>query len=256
HLGNAVARLYERYAEMLPDGPARTRAAAIARSAALALQLDAEALAPGIEVVDHRILGTWSARGAEEVLRHTRALLDLADVALRDDDILALRPDAFLVSRIFCGSDRASGGTYEVGLLALCAFGADGLLTRIEAFEPDRAAQALARFDELLPGRAEGPTTAAGAARSETGGARVGDRVMAAGGAPDWESVAAAADFRVVDRRKLVRIELDRGEQQETLRFYFELRSSRFTEQLLATRGDRLALVRWRFEGSSGDVGA
>src|SRR5262249_46181296 len=139
HLGNAVARLYERYAEMLPDGPARTRAAAIARSAALALQLDAEALAPGIEVVDHRILGTWSARGAEEVLRHTRALLDLADVALRDDDILALRPDAFLVSRIFCGSDRASGGTYEGGLLALCAFGTDGLLTRIQAVEPHPA---------------------------------------------------------------------------------------------------------------------
>src|SRR5262249_59042197 len=99
-LGEAVARLYARYAELLPDGPARTRAAAIARSAALALQLDAEALAPGIEVVDHRILGTWSARGAEEVLRHTRALLDLADVALRDDDILALQPDTFLLSRI------------------------------------------------------------------------------------------------------------------------------------------------------------
>src|SRR5262249_48170305 len=157
HLGNAVARLYERYAEMLPDGPARTRAAAIARSAALALQLDAEALAPGIEVVDHRTLGTWSARGAEEGLRHTRALLDLADVALRDDDILALQPDAFLVSRIFCGTDRASGGTYEVGLLAVYAFGADGLLTRIEAFDPDRAAEALARFDELTTERVPPP---------------------------------------------------------------------------------------------------
>src|SRR5262249_57885460 len=33
-LGDAVARLYERYAELLPDGPARTRAAATARSVA------------------------------------------------------------------------------------------------------------------------------------------------------------------------------------------------------------------------------
>src|SRR5262249_4917313 len=31
-LGDAVARLYERYAELLPDGPARARAAATARS--------------------------------------------------------------------------------------------------------------------------------------------------------------------------------------------------------------------------------
>src|SRR5262249_58149148 len=76
HLGDAVVRLYERYAELLPDGPARARAAAIARSTALSLRpFDdhyAEALAPGIEQVDHRILGTWSARGAEEVLRHLR----------------------------------------------------------------------------------------------------------------------------------------------------------------------------------------
>ena len=33
-LGDAVARLYERYAELLPDGPARARAAATARSVA------------------------------------------------------------------------------------------------------------------------------------------------------------------------------------------------------------------------------
>src|SRR5262249_18620818 len=63
-------------------------------------------------------------------------------------------------------------------------------------------------------------------------------------------------DFRGVDRRRMIRLELDRGEWLETLRFYFELRSSRFTPQLLAARGDRLALVRWRFEGSGSDIGA
>src|SRR5262249_55099983 len=116
HLGDAVVRLYERYAELLPDGPARARAAAIARSTALSLRpFDdhyAEALAPGIEQVDHRILGTWSARGAEEFLRHWRSWLDLADVAQCDDDILALEPDALLVSRMARGTDRASGGAH------------------------------------------------------------------------------------------------------------------------------------------------
>src|SRR6185369_8241707 len=78
-LGDAVVRLYERYADLLPDGPARTRAAATARTVAAmgrAPDLDrlAAAFAPGIEAVDHRILGTYSASGAQAVLKGYRAL--------------------------------------------------------------------------------------------------------------------------------------------------------------------------------------
>src|SRR5262249_34539570 len=91
-LGDAIVRLYERYAELRPDGPERARAAAIARSVAVRtgpLDLDcwAAALAPGIESVDHRTLGTCSAHGAEEMLRHLDSLRDLSDdVAARIDD--------------------------------------------------------------------------------------------------------------------------------------------------------------------------
>src|SRR5262249_18655338 len=161
-LGDAVARLYERYAELLPDGPERARAAATAHSvAAMVGPVDpdrlASACAPAVEVVDHRMLGTWSARGAEAVRQHNRCLLEVADqVALREDDILALRPDAFLVRRSHLGSDRASGGPYERLFLQLWVFGADGLATHIEYFDPDRDDEALARFDELTaaPSRA------------------------------------------------------------------------------------------------------
>src|SRR5262249_52032650 len=97
-LGDAVARLYERYAELLPDGSARARAAATARSVAALpgrpFDLDryATALAPDVESVDHRTLGTWSARGAEALLQHYRSLLEVApDVAMGEDDILGLR---------------------------------------------------------------------------------------------------------------------------------------------------------------------
>src|SRR6185503_14625020 len=38
-LGDAIARLYERYGETLSDGPARTRAAATARTAATVLSM-------------------------------------------------------------------------------------------------------------------------------------------------------------------------------------------------------------------------
>src|SRR5262249_59099226 len=112
--------------------------------------------APAMEVVDHRTLGTWSAHGAEEFLRHLRSLFDLAeDVAIRhDDDVLAVEPDAFLVSPIFTGTDRASGGVYEAQLLALCTFGAHGLMHRISGVDPDPHTQALARFDKLTPPRA------------------------------------------------------------------------------------------------------
>ena len=47
-LGDAVARLYERYAELLPDGPARARAAATARSvAAVVAPVDLDQLRHG-----------------------------------------------------------------------------------------------------------------------------------------------------------------------------------------------------------------
>src|SRR5207245_10008974 len=106
-LGDAVARLYERYAALLPDGPARTRAAATARSvAAWNGLIDPERLAtvmaPSIDCVDHRSLHTWSARGAEEVLGHWRGQIDLAaGFAVRDDDVVALAPDASLVRQTY-----------------------------------------------------------------------------------------------------------------------------------------------------------
>src|SRR5262249_62294074 len=101
HLSDAVVRLYERYAERLPEGPARGRAVATARSvAALSgpVELDrfAGAFAPAMESVDHRPLSLWSACGAEEALAHWRAWLQLVDVTLRVDDVLVLPPDALL----------------------------------------------------------------------------------------------------------------------------------------------------------------
>src|SRR5262249_30262567 len=99
-LGDAIVRLYERYAEVLPDRPARTRAAATARTAAALVgpwDLDrcAAVAAPGVEFVDHRVLGFGSARGAERLLRGLRTMLEVADdVTNRVDDVLALGPEA------------------------------------------------------------------------------------------------------------------------------------------------------------------
>src|SRR5262249_2177185 len=48
---------------------------------------------------------------------------------------------------------------------------------------------------------------------------------------------------------------VDRCRELESLRFLFEVGSSRFVEEVLATRGDRLALFRGRVVGTGSDTG-
>jgi hypothetical protein len=154
-LGDAVIRMYERYAELLPDGPERARAAGTARAVAVSVgpeDLDrlAATIAPLIDYVDHRTIGMESTRGAEAFLRGAHSLHEVADdVANRIDDVLVLRPNAGLCRVTNFGTDRAGGGTYERPFLVISVVGADGRLTRFEQFDADRVAEAFARFDEL-----------------------------------------------------------------------------------------------------------
>jgi len=150
-----VARLYERYADLLPDGPERVRAKADRSFVAMVMgpydpDRYGSAFAPAIEAVDHRTPDTNSAHGAAALVQRLRAWNDLAtDTAIREDDILDLRPDALLYRRTFSGKDRLGGGAFERTLLLLQVFAADGLVVRAEYFETDREADALARFDEV-----------------------------------------------------------------------------------------------------------
>jgi hypothetical protein len=155
HLGDAIVRLYEAYAELAPEGPERERAAAVARSVsawwigALDFERCAASIATDVEVVDHRVLGTFSSSGREEWSRAFRGWFELADgIQIRADEVLALESDALLIRRTFLGSDRASGGGFERLALHLMRFDAAGRIARIELFETDREAEALAVFDE------------------------------------------------------------------------------------------------------------
>jgi tetratricopeptide (TPR) repeat protein len=255
-LGDAVARLYERYAEVLPDGPARDRAAGAARSVTTYTgpydpDRYAAAWAPDIEVVDRRVLGTHSARGAEAFIEHYRGWLNLADgTAFHDDELLGLEPGAVLWRRTFSGIDRSGGGAFERQFIQLWTFGADGRITRIEYFDADHVDQALARFDELTAA----PRTTA---RIENAATRLVDRFAEAWEARDWERVEGhfASEFRVSDRRTMAHVEVDRTQHLASLRPMFEMTSCRFPSEVLAARGERLVLLRQRFEGSNRDVG-
>src|SRR4029453_17032976 len=141
-LGDAIARLYELYAELLPDGPERNRAAATARSVATMLRGSfdpvryASRMAPAVQIVDHRILGMFSANGAEAALQNLDSLFNVSDDnPFRVDDVLRLERDALLSRAATCGTDRAGGGAFERPMVAIQIFGADGLLTRIEVFD-------------------------------------------------------------------------------------------------------------------------
>src|SRR5262249_36256346 len=102
------------------------------------------------EVVDHRRLGFGTSRGVRHVGRGYRAQFEIADdITHRTDDVLALRPDAFLLHRSKSGTGRMSGGSFEQTSFLLRAFDADGRVARTEFFDDDCAEQALARFDEL-----------------------------------------------------------------------------------------------------------
>jgi hypothetical protein len=160
HLNEAIARLYERYAELQPEGPARTRATVTAQAlAAIVLSRGPEAwatsLTPDAEQIDHRQLATWNARGRDAIVANIRSLYEVAvDVTLRTREVLGLEPDAVLLRRMHAGIDRLGGGAYERPLLLLLAFATDGRVARVEFFDDDAEAVACARFDALT-GRTE-----------------------------------------------------------------------------------------------------
>jgi len=254
-IGDAVARLYQRYAEVLPDGPERARAPATAHSVAVLLgpadpDRWATALAPAVEFTDHRSVGLLGfGRGADAVLRGMRSLLEVADgVSNRIDDVVGLRSDAFLVRWTNLGTSRASGGAFERQYLQLFVFGSDGLATRMEWFDADGDAEALARFDELAAGPA--------AERFANTASRLVDASLRAMERRDWDALVAlhAQGHVFDDRRSLVRTRVEGESYLAHLGILFRAERDE-SRELFATRGDRLALHRARLTTRGGHRG-
>ncbi|MEO6028156.1 MAG: nuclear transport factor 2 family protein [Candidatus Binatia bacterium] len=253
HLSDAITCVYRRYADLLPEGPARTRAAVTARSVGVnsgPIEPDrlATALAASFQCVDHRRLGTWRAEGPEEFLAHWRGQNELADgFAVRDRDVLALAPQAFLVRRVYSGTGRDSGGTFENLVLVTFVFGADGLVTRAEIWEPECEAAALARFDELTGT----PSVRRVRRRVRPNAASVAGRCFeAAFAARDTAALAAlfSADLEVVDH--LNGAMYGRAGQLDSLARLQRMQDATLTVEPLATLGESLLLWRRRIHAS------
>ncbi len=255
-VGAALAHLYERHAELLPDGPERARAAGIARSIrAYDGPADpdhlATALASSYRLVDHRVLSTWSARDAEEHVTHWRLQRDLVpDFAGRYEDVLALDDGALVARMTYFGTARESGGLFENRVCVLFRFGADGRVTSVELFEAEQELEALARFDEVTA--ASSPGAVRRRVRPNTVSATL-SRVMSAFAAGDRDALATLVhdDYREVDHS--TGSEWGRDAALASIERLLRSRDPRYHLEELATLGERLSLNRRR-TCSSGDT--
>jgi ketosteroid isomerase-like protein len=253
HLGDAIVRLYERHAELLPEGPVRTRAAATARSVSaywgpLDLERFAAAWAPDVEFVDRRMIGVGTARGREGVLHVVRSLVEAApDTANRFDDVLAVEPTAFLARLMNSGTDRTTGGAYERPHLTLVLFGPDGLSMRIEQFDADREAEALARFDELTSAQPRPAARRRVRPNAALANAARLDAVIAAGDV-DGVALRVVEDFEFVDH--VMGASYGRSEYLDSYRRQFRNQHLSRRFETLASLGDSLVLSRTRWSAS------
>ncbi|HJQ82991.1 MAG TPA: nuclear transport factor 2 family protein [Candidatus Binatia bacterium] len=262
-LGDAVVRLYERYADLL-HGPERIRAAATARAAAacpgpVSAGRYAAACAADVVFADRRTIGFGCLRGIEAIMRGRQTLVDASpDSTTRLDDVLDLRSDGFLVRVTNFGTDRTTGGSYERLFLQLWVFGSDGLVRRIEIFDPERDDDALARFDEL--------TTATPPSRRRRVGTNVTTaavaRLDAAVGARDVDAlraIAAAEQVETIDHT--AGLTYDAAGNLASRLMMLSAKELQFGHEPLAILGDSLGLFRLSIEasgfaGGKFDVGA
>src|SRR5262249_54055185 len=202
------------------------------------------ALADALVVHDHRLAGIGLLEGADAYLESLAALWRLSpdDHIERRFDLAHERYGGVAAGQMV--GTLPGGGTYERPLVAVYIV-AGGRITRVEFFEPEDVAAALARVARLRPVRLRIPPNAA---------TRTDDRGLDAVVAGDWEAVAETCAPSLVfeDRRRLVRITGDRDMFIANCKLGGGLTEERLARTVLATAGDRLALARLRRSSEGG----
>src|SRR5262245_19750963 len=181
------------------------------------------------------------------------------DMVMRADEVLALRPDALLLRRTHSGTYRTGGGAYERPFIHLMIFGPDGLETRGEFFDADRAAEALARFDELTA-RPAAPRPVERRVRANAATARAA-RLDAAIAARDADALSAVFAPGGDTLEHTTGSTSDGGGAIRLYRYLLRAEEPACRHEPLATLGDSLALFRQSTSargvaGGTFDVGA
>ncbi|WP_445164442.1 BTAD domain-containing putative transcriptional regulator [Mycobacterium sp. Dal123C01] len=121
------------------------------------------------------------------------------------------------------------------------------LINRLEVFDETDLEAAIATFEGLQPH----------SRRLENAASRVNERLLACFSAGEWEAVAAilAEDITTEDRRRVVNagVRRDRDAEIKDFRSAADLGATHATSNTIATRGERLALTRYRYSQSDED---
>ena len=215
--------------------------------------------APDFVANDHRLVGWGTRRGGPAFTEALRSMIDLApDARLRaDHDRVSGR--AILLDNVWTGT--RDGGAFESAHIGVTEVDAHGRALRFDAYDPHRIDEAFARFEEIAAAAA--PSSIARGPQGdrneafENAATRTVDRDIAAFETRDWDGMRAlfAANFRAFDRTRLAQLEADREQWLEGYRQMIEMTTSRPSREIVATRGERLAILRVHWQGAEGDVG-
>jgi len=145
------------------------------------------------------------------------------------------------------------GGPFETPFLFVCELDATGRLSRMDVWDVEMIAEARSRFDALSSPLAASLRPFANAAT------RASDLMTALWRSRDWTRLEQswAPDYRMSDRRRKVQLELDGAQTLEftrAIRAIGDMDAASIRTDVLATRGESLALTRWRMAASDGDV--
>ena len=200
-------------------------------------------MAPDLTSIDHRRVVAFAPG---EFAPYVQATLDVAPYAKHHIDVVhRLSNLGVLVTQGTYGTSQ-EGFDAEWREIALLTVDGD-LINRCEIFEEEDLDAALARFDELSR-----------PARLENMASQVAERYWKCFSARDWAALAqiVTEDFINDDRRRLVGAGSQEGSKavMADMRVIADLWIENVTTTVIATRGQRLALMRIGF--SSRDQGS
>jgi hypothetical protein len=240
-------------------------------------------LAPGFVYRDHRRLG-WGDAGhdSETLFRMEQSAFDLSPDARYRADHIRLSARGILRQMTLLGT--RDGGAFENPFFGVAEVDEQGRVASNDTYDIEDRDGALARFAELagpdpqpfvpssgLPAHSPSLDTAPkdGAYSGRTGlvgpriegfenaASRAWREVIAAWRGRDLERFAALQPglHRYRDHRRLFQLDLDREGFLEFTRPLLTMRSASAELELLATRGERLALMRFTLEMEDEVVG-
>jgi DNA-binding SARP family transcriptional activator/tetratricopeptide (TPR) repeat protein len=170
------------------------------------------------------------------LVAYQRAMHDLApDVKLRIDHADAASPDTMFVVSRWIGTRE--GGPFEMFSVSLTSTGSTGLISSVTLYDIDDLDAARADYARRTAPSLDDhfPSLAARASR----------RLGAAANARDWDAFTAtlAPLVKYHDRRMGLAVELIGDDARASWRPMFDVDELRLDNEVIATRGERLALV-------------